>query len=72
MNKIKKTIITFIAIVFVQFMALGQDSFTDRPGDFGQPVDTNPTDAPINTYVWVLLVVGLGYVFSKYKTRSKA
>jgi hypothetical protein len=66
MNKIKNTIFTFIAIVFVQFVALAQDSMTERPGDFGQPADNNPTDAPIDTYVLVFLVVGFGYVFYKY------
>jgi hypothetical protein len=73
MNKIKNTLFAFIAIVFVQFMALAQDVL-GRPGDFGgtEPADTNPTDALIDTYVWVLLVVGLGYIFSKQKTRSKA
>ena len=71
MNKIKNTLFAFIAIVFVQFMALAQDVL-GRPGDFGEPADTNPTDVLIDTYVWVLLVVGLGYIFSKQKTRSKA
>ena len=59
MNKIKNIVFTFIAIVLVQFVALAQD-----PGDFGG--DANPVDAPIDTYVWILLAVGLVYVFYKY------
>ena len=61
MNKIKNIVFTFIAIVLVQFVALAQD-----PGDFGG--DPNPVDAPIDTYIWVLLVVGLVYVLYKYNS----
>ena len=61
MNKIKNIVFTFIAIVLVQFVALAQD-----PGDFGG--DPNPVDAPIDTYVWILLAAGLVYVFYKYRS----
>ena len=60
MNKIKNIVFTFIAIVLVQFVALAQD-----PGDFGG--DPNPVDAPIDTYVCILLAAGLVYVFYKYR-----
>ncbi len=62
MNTIKNSVFTFIAIVLVQFFALAQD-----PGDFGG--DPNPVDAPIDKYLWLLLLFGLGYVFYKYKNR---
>ena len=40
-----------------------------NPGDFGNPGDTNPTDAPISDYIWVLAVAGLIYVFYKMKNK---
>ena len=61
MNKIKNIVFTFIALVLVQSVALAQDG----AGDFGDPAD-NPLDTPIDSFVWVLLVVGLVYVFYKY------
>jgi hypothetical protein len=66
MNKIKNSAFTFVIVVLVQLVAFGQD-----PGDFGG-VDSNPTDAPIDKYLWVLLLFGLGYVFYKYKNRIKS
>ena len=64
MNTIKNSVFTFIAIVSVQFVALAQD-----PGDFGG--DSNPTDAPIDKYLWVLLLFGLAYVFYKCKNHKR-
>ncbi len=73
MNKIKNAVFTFIAIVLVQFVALAQvvdPPAEPSPGDFGG--GDNATDAPIDSFVWVLLVVGLVYVFYKYSNlRSK-
>jgi hypothetical protein len=63
MNKIKKSIFTYIALVVAPLVALAQDP---DPGDFGG--DPNPVDAPIDSYVWVLIVVGLSYVFYKYRS----
>ena len=62
MNKIKNIVFTFIALVLVQFVALAQDDL----GDFGG--GDNPLDTPIDSFVWVLLVVGLVYVFYKYSS----
>ena len=62
MNKIKNSVFTFVAILLFQFVALAQDL-----GDFGG--DPNPTDAPIDKYLWVLLLFGLGYVFYKCRNR---
>jgi hypothetical protein len=38
----------------------------DDLGDFGG--GDNPLDTPIDSFVWVLLVVGLVYVFYKYSS----
>ena len=62
MNKIKNIVFTFIALVLVQFVALAQDD----PGEFGG--GDNPLDTPIDSFVWMLLVVGLVYVFYKYNS----
>lgn len=64
MKKIKNGVFTFITVVVVQFSALAQDP---DPGDFGGG-DPNPTDTPIDTYLWVLLIVSLCYVFYKYRS----
>ncbi len=62
MNKIKNIVFTFIALVLVQFVALAQDG----AGEFGD--GENPLDTPIDSFVWVLLMVGLVYVFYKYSS----
>jgi len=68
MNKIKNFVFAFIAVVLVQFAALAQiDPPADTgPGEFGG--GDNATDAPIDSFVWLLLVVGLVYVFYKYSS----
>ena len=68
MNKIKNSVFTFIAVVLVQFVALAQGG-PPPPGDFGG--GDNPLDLPIDTYLWVLIVIGLGYAFYKFKNRNK-
>jgi hypothetical protein len=67
MNTIKNSVFTFIAIVLFQFVGLAQE-----PGDFGGVGDGNATDAPIDTYVWILLIVGLGFAFYKYIIFTKS
>jgi hypothetical protein len=62
MKKNKNIVFTFIAVVLVQFLALAQED----PGDFGG--GDNPIDTPIDAYVLLLLVVGLVYVFYKYRS----
>lgn len=72
MKKLINNIFTLVVILASQTIAFAQEP---TPGDFGSsstPGDSNATDTPIDTYVWILLIVGLVYVFSKYKTRSKA
>lgn len=61
MKKQKHLLITLILILFFHFL-----TFADNPGDFGnEPTDPVPTDAPINTQVWILIVIALGYAFVK-------
>ena len=68
MNTIKNSVFTFIAILLVQFVALAQvvDPPPPDPGDFGG--GDNPVDAPIDAYLLLLIVLGLVYVFYKYKS----
>lgn len=43
-------------------------------GDFGDPADIDPLDAPvapIGDYIWVVAVVGFIYVFYKLNNRKK-
>lgn len=68
MNKIKNSVFTFIAVILVQFVALAQGG-PPEPGDFGG--GDNPLDIPIDTYLWVLIVIGLGYSFYKFKNHIK-
>jgi hypothetical protein len=57
--------VALILILLFHFL-----TFADNPGDFGnQPADPTPTDAPINTQLWILVVVALGYAF--VKTRNE-
>jgi hypothetical protein len=67
MNKIKNFVFTFVALLAVQFVALAQD--LGEPGADGE--NTDPEVGPIDTYIWVLLVIGLVYVFYKYKNHNK-
>jgi len=63
---IMKKIIT--KSVFV-VMALLTSAVTFAQGDFGDGTDPNPTDAPIEDYLWVLGLIGVVYVFYKMKNR---
>ena len=61
MKKQKKLNVTLILILLFHFL-----TFAQNPGDFGnQPTDPTPTDAPINTQLWILIVIALGYAFVK-------
>ncbi|HEU4496220.1 MAG TPA: hypothetical protein VFR70_04140 [Flavobacterium sp.] len=42
------------------------------PGDFGDPTDPDPTDAPIGDYLWVAAVLGLAYAFFKMRNKMRA
>lgn len=66
--------LTRILVITAAFLLTHNIAFTQEPTDFGSSsnnADTNQTDAPIDSYLWVLIIVGFGFVISKYKTRSK-
>jgi hypothetical protein len=70
MKKITQIVTTIAVFLVTQTIA-----FAQLPTDFGSTSnqnDTNQTDAPIDSYVSVLIMVGLGFVFSKLRTRIKA
>ena len=61
MKKQKKLNVTLILILLFHFL-----TFAQNPGDFGnQPTDPTPTDAPINTQLWILVVVAMSIGFFK-------
>ena len=65
MKNQKQLNVALILILLFHFL-----SFAQNPGDFGnQPTDPTPTDAPINTQLWILVVVAIGIGF--VKTRNE-
>ena len=63
MKKQKQLNVILMLILLLHFI-----SFAQNPGDFGGTGTAAPTDAPINSNLWVLITIGLGFAF--YKTRS--
>ncbi|RTY93908.1 hypothetical protein [Flavobacterium sp. GT3R68] len=64
----------YITFLYTLFFTLMFSVVSFAQGDFGDPVDPDPLDqpaAPINDYLWVLILVGLVFVFYKYRTYSK-
>ena len=61
MKNFKQIIITLLVFLLTQTI-----SFAQTPADFGDTQDANNLDAPIDSNLWVLLVVALLYVFYKY------
>lgn len=62
-----KWIFSVVLTVLFHLTSLAQD-----PADFGS--GDNPTDAPgapIDGYVWVLMGIGIGFSFFKYKAIAK-
>lgn len=57
-----------IALAFTLLFQLTTFAEED-PGDFGG--GDNPTDAPIDDYVWVLMGTGIVYTFYKYHRVAK-
>ncbi len=50
---------------------LAQDPGTGGGVDNDGTTDTTPAEAPIDDYVWVLAVVGLLFVFMKFRAIQK-
>ncbi|MEY3498905.1 MAG: hypothetical protein RL308_574 [Bacteroidota bacterium] len=63
MKKFKYFKLTLALILFFHLI-----TFAQNPGDFGGTPDLNPTDAPVNKQLWVLIVIGIGYAFHKAKS----
>jgi hypothetical protein len=67
-----KWILAVAMTLLFQLTAVAQDGL---PSDFVDDEDNNPTDetlaAPIVDYVWVLVAIGIGFAFYKYKTNGK-
>ena len=72
MNKIKNFVFTFVALLAVQFIALAEEEpILGEPGGSGE-ANLDTPEPPIDTYIWVLLVIGLVYVFYKYRIQLKS
>lgn len=66
MNKYKTTLLITLISLTTPLIALADP----MPGEFGGGDDPNPTDAPIDTNLWILLVVGCLYVgYKLYKKK---
>lgn len=61
MKKFKQIIITALVFLLTQTI-----SFAQTPTDFGSTNDQNNLDTPIDTNLWLLLAVGLLFVFYKF------
>lgn len=70
MKKFINSIFTLVVILITQSFAFAQ---TITPSDFGDTTtpNANNLDTPIDTNLWILLLVGLFYVCSKYKTKKQ-
>jgi hypothetical protein len=69
MNKYKTTLLINLISLTTPLIALADDPM---PGEFGGGDDPNPTDAPIDSNLWILLAAGLIYVSYKfYKFKKK-
>lgn len=64
----------FITRNSLVILALLMSSVSFAQGDFGDPADIDPLDAPvapIGDYIWVVAVIGIMYVFYKLNNRKK-
>lgn len=70
MKKYKKILLVIIVSLFSNVITFAQTT----PGDIGDPADANPLDtpaAPIDSYLWLLALVGLLYVLLRFRTLAK-
>lgn len=74
MKKIQKILLVILVAVFLPIVAIAQTNNT-TPIDFGTSDETsvNPTDnaVPIDTNLWMLILVGSAFVFYKYQAINK-
>jgi len=74
MKKIQNILLVLLFAVFLPIGAIAQTNNTS-PTDFGTSDETsvNPTDnaVPIDTNLWVLILVGSAFVFYKYQAVNK-
>jgi len=55
-------------------LALLMSSVSFAQGDFGDPADTDPLDAPvapIGDYIWVVVLIAFIFVFYKINNHKK-
>jgi hypothetical protein len=64
-----KWILAVAMTLLFQLTAVAQD-FPSDFGDGDNPIDETPA-TPIVDYVWVLVAIGIGFAFYKYKTNGK-
>jgi hypothetical protein len=72
MKKFRQIAVIILVFIVTQTITFAQDP--PPPTDFGTsstPDETNATDAPIDAYIWVLLIIGLSFVFYKYRSHLK-
>ena len=72
MKKFRQIAVIIIVYIVTQTNVLAQT--TEDLSDFGDSsnnTDQNATDAPIDAYIWVLLIIGLSFVFYKYRSHLK-
>lgn len=80
MNKLKRIFLAILVSVFLPLVSIAQPGGTagngPGPTDFGSTGDTStqPDDNayPIDSHLWILLLIGCVYIFFKYQTVYKS
>lgn len=68
-----KWILAVAMTLLFQLTAVAQVEEEQFPSEFGggdNPTDETPA-TPIDDYVWILVAIGIGFAFYKYKTNGK-
>ncbi len=53
---------TLIIILLFHLISYAQQA---PPGDFGSGSDPAPNDVPLNSQLWILIVIGIAFAFIK-------
>lgn len=71
MKKIQKSTLLLITALLISSVAFAQIDI--EPADIGGSGSANPLDedAPIDENLWILIIIGLVYIFFKIKTYSE-